>query len=129
MGLTVERTIRVNESESEVAQSCLTLYHPIDCSPRNFPGKSTGVGCHFLLQSRQEYWSGLPFPSGDLPDPGIKPGSLALHTEALPLCHQGSPINVNSSSKSSSSSGSSSNHGGEQRIKNNEYSPSTIFLN
>ena len=28
--------------------------------------------------SRQEYWSGFPFPSpGDLPDPGIKPGSLA----------------------------------------------------
>ena len=29
--------------------------------------------------SWQEYWSGLPFPSpGDLPDPGIKPGSPAL---------------------------------------------------
>ena len=29
--------------------------------------------------SRQEYWSGLRFPSpGDLPDPGIEPGSLAL---------------------------------------------------
>ena len=29
--------------------------------------------------SRQEYWSGLPFPSpGDLPDPGIKPRSPAL---------------------------------------------------
>ena len=29
--------------------------------------------------SRQEYWSGLPFPSpGELPDPGIKPGSPAL---------------------------------------------------
>ena len=29
--------------------------------------------------SRQEYWSGLPFPPlGDLPDPGIKPLSLAL---------------------------------------------------
>ena len=29
--------------------------------------------------SRQEYWSGLPFPPpGDLPDPGIKPASLAL---------------------------------------------------
>ena len=28
---------------------------------------------------RQDYWSGLPFPSpGDLPDPGIKPGSPAL---------------------------------------------------
>ena len=27
---------------------------------------------------RQEYWSGLPFPSlGDLPDPGIQPASLA----------------------------------------------------
>ena len=29
--------------------------------------------------SRQEYWSGLPFPTlGDLPDPGIKPASVAL---------------------------------------------------
>ena len=28
--------------------------------------------------SRQEYWSGLPLPSGDLPDPGIEPGSPAL---------------------------------------------------
>ena len=37
------------KSESEVAQSCLTLCNPMDCSPRNFPGKSTGVGCHFLL--------------------------------------------------------------------------------
>jgi len=34
--------------------------------------------------SRQEYWSGLPFPSsGDLPDPGIKLGSPALEAEAL----------------------------------------------
>ena len=30
--------------------------------------------------SRQEYWSGVPFPSpGDLPDPGIEPGSPAFH--------------------------------------------------
>ena len=35
--------------------------------------------------SRQEYWSGLPFPSpGDLPDPGIKPGSPALQADSLP---------------------------------------------
>ena len=35
--------------------------------------------------SRQEYWSGLPFPSpGDLPNPGIEPGSPALQTDALP---------------------------------------------
>ena len=34
--------------------------------------------------SRQEYWSGLPFPSpGDLPDPGIKPGSPTLEADAL----------------------------------------------
>ena len=34
--------------------------------------------------SRQEYWSGLPFPSpGYLPDPGIKPGSPALEADAL----------------------------------------------
>ena len=35
--------------------------------------------------SRQEYWSGLPFPSpGDLPDPRIKPGSPALQADSLP---------------------------------------------
>ena len=34
--------------------------------------------------SRQECWSGLPFPSpGDLPDPGIEPGSPALQADAL----------------------------------------------
>ena len=34
--------------------------------------------------SRQAYWSGLPFPSpGDLPDPGIKPGSPALQADTL----------------------------------------------
>ena len=35
--------------------------------------------------SRQEYWSGLPFPSpGDLSNPGIKPGSPALRADSLP---------------------------------------------
>ena len=34
--------------------------------------------------SRQDYWSGLPFPSpGDLPDPGIEPRSPALEADAL----------------------------------------------
>ena len=34
--------------------------------------------------SRQEYWSGLPFPSpGDLPDPGIEPRSPTLQADAL----------------------------------------------
>ena len=35
--------------------------------------------------SRQEYWSGLLFPSpGNLPDPGIEPGSPALQVDFLP---------------------------------------------
>ena len=35
--------------------------------------------------SKQEYWSGWPFPSpGDLPDPGIEPRSPALQTDSLP---------------------------------------------
>ena len=34
---------------------------------------------------RQEYWSGLPFPSpGELPDPEIEPRSPALQADALP---------------------------------------------
>ena len=38
----------------------------------------------FMGFSRQEYWSGLPFPSpGDLPDPGIKPRSPAMQADAL----------------------------------------------
>ena len=42
--------------------------------------------------SRQEYWSGLPFPSpGDLPNPGIEPGSPALQTDALPSKSHGKP--------------------------------------
>ena len=35
--------------------------------------------------SRQEYWSGMPFPSpGDLLNPGIEPGSPALQADSLP---------------------------------------------
>jgi len=36
--------------------------------------------------SRQEYWSGLPFPSPrDVPDPGIELGSPALQADSLPI--------------------------------------------
>ena len=42
---------------------------------------------------RQEYWSGLPFPSpGDLPDPGIEPGSPTLQADSLPSEPPGSPF-------------------------------------
>ena len=43
--------------------------------------------------SRQEYWTGLPFPSPrDLPDPGIEPRSPALQAEALPSEPPGKPL-------------------------------------
>ena len=48
--------------------------------------------------SRQEYWSESPFPpTGDLPDPGIKPTSPespALQEDSLLLSHQGSPLTI-----------------------------------
>ena len=59
-----------------VAKLCLTLFDPMDCilphsSIHGFP--------------RQEYWGGLPFPfPGDLPHPGIEPGSPALQEDSLP---------------------------------------------
>ena len=56
------------------AQSCLTLCDPMD-------GKAS-LPVEF---SREEYWSGLPFPSpGDLPKPGIKSGSPILQADSLP---------------------------------------------
>ena len=47
---------------------------------------------------RQEYWSGLPFPSpGDISDPGIKPRSPSLQADSLPTELWGKPItNLNS---------------------------------
>ena len=42
--------------------------------------------------SRQEYWNGLPCPSpGDLPNPRIEPGSLALKADSLPFELPGNP--------------------------------------
>ena len=51
-----------------VAQSCLILCDPMDYSP---PGPLS------MEFSRQEYWSGLPYPPlGALPNPGLEPESL-----------------------------------------------------
>ena len=45
-----------------------------------------------MVFSRQEYWSGLQFPSpGDLPDPGIEPGSPTLQADSLPSEPPGKP--------------------------------------
>ena len=46
----------------------------------------------FMGFPRQEYWSGLPFPSpGDLPNPGIKPGSPVSQADSLPPEKPGRP--------------------------------------
>ena len=46
--------------------------------------------------SRQEYWSGLPFPSpGDLSDAGIEPGFPAMQADSLPTDHHlTSPLDI-----------------------------------
>ena len=64
--------------ESEVAQLCLTLCDPMGWSHGAYQAPPS------MGFSRQECWSGLPFPSpGDLPDPGIKSGSPALQADSL----------------------------------------------
>ena len=74
------------------AQSCPTLCNSMDCS---LPGSSV---CGILQAplsvefSRQEYWSGLLFRSpGDLPDPGIEPGSPALQADSFTTEPPGKP--------------------------------------
>ena len=72
-----------------VAQSCLTLCDPMDCSPPGYR-EPTRLFCPFF--SRQEYWSGLLFPStGDLSDPGIELWSPALQGDSFPSEPPGKP--------------------------------------
>ena len=66
------------------------------CSVMSDSATSWTVACQAPLSmeiSRQEYWSGLPFPSpGNLSKPGIKPISPALQVDFLLLFQLGSPI-------------------------------------
>ena len=59
-----------DRKENEVAQSCLTLWDPMDCNP---PASSI----HGILQARILEWIAIP-SLGNLPDPGMEPGSPAL---------------------------------------------------
>ena len=64
-----------------VTQTCLTLCDPMDS------GSPLGSSV------RQEYWSGLPFPSpGDLPNSGIKPVSPTMQVNSLPTDPSGSQL-------------------------------------
>ena len=67
-----------------VAKSCPILCNPMDCCPTrlfypwNFPGKNTGVSCHFFLQ-------------GIFPTQGSNPHLLHWQADSLLLCHRGKP--------------------------------------
>ena len=79
-----------NPSEVSVTQSWPTLCAPMD--------HQTPLPMGF---SRQEHWSGLPFPlPGDLPDPGVKPASPPLQADSLPLSHLGNLRNPGGSPSS-----------------------------
>jgi len=68
-----------------VAQSCPTLWNPTE---------PTSLLCPWEF-SRQEYWSRLPCPPpGDLPNPGIEPGSPALQADSLLSEPPGKPKNT-----------------------------------
>ena len=68
---------------SEVAESCPTLATPWTVAYQ------APLSMEF---SRQGYWSELPCPSpGDLPNPGIEPGSPALQLDSLPSEPSGKP--------------------------------------
>ena len=71
-----------------VAKSCLTLAIPWTVA------RQASLSMKF---SRQEYWSGLPFPSpGDLPSPGIEPWYPALQGDSLLTELPGKPKDINS---------------------------------
>ena len=72
-----------------VAQSCPIVVAPWTVAHQASPP---------LGFSRQEYWSGLPLPSpGDLPDPGIDPGSPALWINPLLSEPPGNPLRCQNS--------------------------------
>ena len=68
--MSISRWMGKADVRVKVTRSCLTLCDPTEES---------------MEFSRPEYWSGYPFPSpGDLPNPGIEPGSPALQEDSLP---------------------------------------------
>ena len=74
---------RSKNTGTKSLQSCLTLATPWTVA------RQTPLS---MGSPRQEYWSGLPFPSpGDLPKPGIKPASPALQADSLPTELRGKP--------------------------------------
>ena len=77
--------LQVSELVSVIAQSCLTLHNPMDYSLPGYSLNSHPLSKGFSRILEKEYWSGHPLPSaGDLPDPGIEPGTPVLQVDSLP---------------------------------------------
>ena len=77
------RFVRCGGGDGLVTKPYLNLVTPWTVAHRASP--SMGF-------PRQEYWSGLPFPSpGDLPNPEIKPVCPVWQVDSLPLSHLESP--------------------------------------
>ena len=83
-----------------LTQSYPTLCNPMNCSPpgKNFPGKNTGTGCHFLR--------------GIFPTRGSNPSLLHRQVDSLPLHHVGSPSGISLSHKKGWTNAICSNMGG-----------------
>ena len=80
---------RITSHINHLYACSITQLCPNLCNPMDYHLPSSFVHEGF---PRQEHWSGLPFPSrGDLSNPGIEPRSPELHTDSLPLSHQGRP--------------------------------------
>ena len=73
--------------------------------------------------SRKEYWSGSPFPSpGDLPNPGIEPGSPALEADALPSEPPRKPgVMCNVADKDKQTEGEMSGLSDQEEMEKNKY--------
>ena len=84
MGLVDEGTRTIQREKKVKSLSHARLCDPVDCGPPgsscpwDFPGKNTGVGCHFLLQ-------------GIFPTQGLNPRLLYCQADSLPLSYLGSP--------------------------------------
>ena len=84
--VTGEHELRTPNSCCFVTRSSLTLLQPHDyrlagsfLCPWDFPGKNSGVGCHFLFQ-------------GIFPTQGLNLHLLHWQADSLPLSHQESPL-------------------------------------
>ena len=83
-----EQRLKFHKLSVLVAQLCLTLCNPMDCSP---PGSSV----HGILQARILEWVAMSFPRGSFPTEGSNPRLLGLlhwQVGSLPVAPPGTPL-------------------------------------